>query len=114
MGKEKKVMYLSLPKKNEIINAILLTAVSLRCSIVGIIHFLSIVYIYMWFHIFREEIYKQKKYFDVFSEPLRKIHSMPSNWPLALVKSFAVCKCFFPPPLTSSVLTALGGRKVKS
>lgn len=61
-------MYLSLPKKNEIINAILLTAVSLRCSIVGIIHFLCIVYIYTWFYIFREEIYKQKKYFDVFFE----------------------------------------------
>ena len=107
----KTVMYLSLPKKNEIINAILLTAVSLRCSIVGIFHFLSIVYICMWFTFLGRRYTNRKNILMYFSKPLRKIHSMPSNWQLALVKSSAVYKYFFFPPLASSVLTALGGRK---
>ena len=95
MEKKKKVMYLSLPKKNEIINAIKLTAVSPRCSIVGIIHFLYIVYIYMWFTFLGRRYTNRKDILMYFSKPFRKIHSMPSNWQLALVKSFAVYKRFF-------------------
>lgn len=98
--KKKKVIYLSLPKKNEIINAILLTAVSLRCSIIGIIHFLYIVYIYMWFTFLGRRYTNRKNILMYFSRPLRKIHSMPSNWQLALVTSSAVCKYFFFPSVS--------------